>query len=189
MQIDELSAWLAEQMLARRFAHAQRVAATAADIATAHGLDAQRAALAGLLHDLCRDVPPDRILQMAVAFGIVREEVGIPNLVLLHGPVAAERARTELGITDAEVLEAIRVHTTGSPEMGPLAQVVLVADRVEPGRAYPERESLHQVALRDLADGVRRVMFSSMQWLRESGIPIDPATLATYEVFSGTVDD
>src|SRR5919112_895931 len=53
---------------------------------------------------------------------------------LLHGPVAAELSRRELGVEDADILEAIRVHTVGRPQMGPLALVLYVADKIEPAR-------------------------------------------------------
>lgn len=189
MNIDALSAWLVREMPARRFGHAQRVAVTAAQLARDHGLSDEQAFLAGLLHDLCRDFEPSRLLQTAVSFGIVSGEVGTDGAILLHGPVAAEMVCRQLGVTDEAILEAIRVHTTGSPEMGPISQVVFLADRLEPGREYPEREELYEIARRDLCEGVRRALLSTMGWLRQQGVPIHPATAATYERFSHRVED
>ena len=69
---------------------------------------------------------------------------------LLHGPVAAELARRELGVEDTEVLDAIREHTTGRPGMGPLSLVLYVADKIEPARDYPSVENLRRLAHQDL---------------------------------------
>jgi nicotinate-nucleotide adenylyltransferase len=42
--------------------------------------------------------------------------------------------RKKYGITDKDILEAIRYHTTGTRDMGPLAKVVYVADKLEVSR-------------------------------------------------------
>jgi predicted HD superfamily hydrolase involved in NAD metabolism len=140
-----------------RYEHTLRVADTAEDLARAHDLDADRARLAALMHDSARELGPDEFLKLAETWNLQVGESEQQSPKLLHGPVAAEMAR-ELGIDDEEVLEALRAHTTGRPEMGPLALVLYVADKIEPARDYPSvgrlrdlaREDLHKAALESL---------------------------------------
>ena len=120
-----------------RYEHTLRVADTAEDLALVHDLDADRARLAALLHDAAREIGPDESLTLADKWNVNVGESERQSPKLLHGPVAAELARRELGIDDEEVLEAVRAHTTGKPEMGPLAHVLYVADKIEPARDYP----------------------------------------------------
>jgi len=156
--LEEADAFARFRLSDGRYEHTLRVADTAEDLALAHDLDADRARLAALLHDAARETEPEGFLRLADKW---RLQVGDPERQspkLLHGPVAAELARRELGIEDEEVLEAIRAHTTGRPGMGPLALVLYVADKIEPAREYPSvgrlrtlaRENLHGAALESL---------------------------------------
>jgi predicted HD superfamily hydrolase involved in NAD metabolism len=152
--LEEAEAFARSRLSNGRYEHTLRVAVTAEDLALAHDLDANRARLAALLHDAARETGPEGFLELADKW---RLQVGDPERQspkLLHGPVAAELARRELGIEDEEVLEAIRSHTTGRPGMGPLALVLYVADKIEPARDYTSvgrlrtlaRENLYQAA-------------------------------------------
>jgi predicted HD superfamily hydrolase involved in NAD metabolism len=123
-----------ERLSAKRYGHTLRVANTAEDLARAHGLDPGRARLAALLHDAARETSSEEFLDLADDLGLSVGEPERESPKLLHGPVAAELARRELGVEDEGVLEAIRDHTTGRPGMGPLSLVLYVADKIEPAR-------------------------------------------------------
>ena len=77
--------------------------------------------------------------------------------IFLHGPVATALARERYGIEDPEILEAVRVHTTGSAGMGPVARIVFLADKLDPtkDRRYPFNSEVRQVAATDLNRAIR----------------------------------
>ena len=125
-----------ERLSAKRYGHTLRVADTAEDLARVHGLDRGRARLAALLHDAAREMPSEEFLGLADSWNLPVGQPERESPKLLHGPVAAELARRELGVDDGDVLEAIRVHTVGQPGMDPLALVLFVADKIEPARQY-----------------------------------------------------
>jgi predicted HD superfamily hydrolase involved in NAD metabolism len=133
-----------------RYAHTLRVADTAADLATFHGLEEDRARLSALIHDAARETGPEEFLRLAEEWGLPVGEPEWQSPKLLHGPVAAGLARRELGVEDEEILEAVRAHTTGKPGMGPLALALYVADKIEPAREYPSVERLRTLARSDL---------------------------------------
>ena len=60
------------------------------------------------------------------------------------------RAKLEFSITDSEILEAIRVHTTGKVGMSKLDKVIFLADYIEPNRDFPGVDELRNVAKKDL---------------------------------------
>ena len=53
---------------------------------------------------------------------------------LLHGPVGAYIAESEFGITNEDMLNAIRFHTTGRAGMSKFEKILFVADMIEPNR-------------------------------------------------------
>jgi predicted HD superfamily hydrolase involved in NAD metabolism len=146
----------------KRYGHTVRVADTAEGLAQIHSLDPNRTRLAALLHDAARETEPDDYLRLADEWGL---EVGEPERKspkLLHGPVAAELARQELGVEDEEVLEAVRVHTVGAAGIGALALALYVADKIEPARDYPSVGRIRDLAREDLyeaaAESLRRAI-------------------------------
>jgi len=145
-----------------RYAHTLRVADTAADLARIHNLDEGRARLSALVHDSARETEPEEFLRLAREWDLPIGKPERQSPKLLHGPVAAELARRELGVEDREVLEAVRAHTTGKPGMGPLALALYVADKIEPARDYPSVERLRELAKEDLhmaaAESLRRAI-------------------------------
>jgi predicted HD superfamily hydrolase involved in NAD metabolism len=78
--------------------------------------------------------------------------------VLLHARLSAAIARERFGVEDAEVLSAIEKHTTGAEQMSPLDRAVYLADSLEPGRRFPERGALWELALRDLDAAMRETL-------------------------------
>ena len=111
---------------------------------------------AALLHDLARAKRPEELLSLAEGFGIEIGSLEARMPIFLHGPVAAALARERYGIEDPEILEAVRVHTTGSAGMGPVARAVFLADKLDPtkDRRYPAR--VRELAMQDL-DSFARV--------------------------------
>ncbi|CAN5700563.1 bis(5'-nucleosyl)-tetraphosphatase (symmetrical) YqeK [soil metagenome] len=179
--LDEADAFARSRLSKARYEHTLRVADTAEDLALAHGLDADRARLAALLHDAAREMGPEEFLKLADRWNL---QVGDPERQspkLLHGPVAAGLARRELGIDDGEVLDAVMAHTTGSPGMGPLALVLYVADKIEPARDYPSVVRLRRLAREDL-DG------AALEALRRATAHNEARGKATHPASRKTLD-
>ena len=72
---------------------------------------------------------------------------------LWHGPVGAMIARKEFGVTDEDMLNAIRFHTTGRAGMSPLEKLIYIADMIEPGRDFPGVETLRELAEENIRFG------------------------------------
>jgi len=141
-----------------RYQHSVRVARCAEELARRHGVDARKARLAGLLHDLARLYTPERLLAEASARGFIIGEAEREHPMLLHARLGAALAREEFGVKDDDVLSAIEKHTRGSTAMSPLDCVVYLADSLEPHRSFVERAELWKLALRDLRAATSETM-------------------------------
>ena len=179
--LEAADAFARERLSEKRYGHTVRVVGTAESLARKHGLDPAQTRLAALLHDAARETEPDEFLRLAKGWNLSVGEPERQSPKLLHGPVAAELARRELGVADEEVLAAIRVHTIGEAEMGPLALALYVADKIEPARNYPSVGKIRALASSDLreaaAESLRRVIAHN----EGRGRSVHPASRAMLE--------
>lgn len=128
---------LRERLSDEKVSHCVFTAEYLSSFAGSLGISHDEAVTAGLLHDFCRDLNKEEMLQQARAYRIPISESQMEKPSLLHGPVSAEMCRREFGISDA-VYEAIYWHTTGRPGLEILGQALYLADFAEPTRKFPE---------------------------------------------------
>lgn len=155
-------------------AHVLRTAALARELAEAHGLDPDRAELAALMHDVGDRYSDRELLRLAERYGIPVNltEARVPKL--LHGKVGAAILSSDWGITDPEILDAVRFHLSGSATMGALAKVVFLADKLEPDRDkfYGGLDPLRELARTDLDQAMLKLYGWRMNELVTHGRPV-----------------
>jgi len=163
----------------RRREHARRVAAEAVALARRFGAPEDKAELAGLLHDLCRELPDEQMLAAAARYGVPvgPVEARRPKKIL-HGPVAAaELAGRGL---DPEVVRAIALHTVGDAGMTVLEKCVYLADYCEPSRDFPGVDDVRLLAQTSLDAAVGAASRLSLLDIIGKGRGVVPGALALY---------
>lgn len=108
---------------------------------------------------------------------------GVP-LPVVHQYTGAEIAQNEYGITDGEILGAIRCHTSGKPAMTDLEKLLYVADMTEPNRSFPGVEKLRKTLDRDFEKGFVDCVRACMDNLLEEKNPIYPLTVSCLEYYT-----
>lgn len=172
--------WLADNVPAFRLQHSLGVEQTAVELAQHYQLDVEKAAQAGLMHDLAKYFKPSLLLQIAKDEGIEVDSVFEANPHLLHADISAVVARDRFKMQDTEVLDAIANHTLGSPGMSPLSCVVFLADSLEPTRGHTvELDALRQACRQDLYKAVWLTCNYSLKFLVDSPCLIHPRTILT----------
>jgi len=171
-----------------RYAHCVRVARMSENLARAHGADPAKARIAGMLHDLARLYSAERLLRESAEHDVEIDAYAREHPVVLHAPLSSRLAHSLFGVDDAEVLSAISKHTLGAAEMSALDCILYLADGLEPGRDYPEREALAALAQRDLPEAMRATILSSLRYLTQRHLPIAPQTAAAMETFGLRAD-
>lgn len=185
----ELGRRIEAGLSAKRAAHSRGVAELSAALCVRHGLDPLSGTIAGLAHDLCKELLPDEQRALfdawlesgdATARLMVRGDGSYFSTQILHGPAAATLLSRDYGVTDGAILEAVAWHTVGRADMGTLAVILYCADKMEPGRKHvdadfrarcmelPPREMLLEV----VADGIG--------YLERNGREIAPTTTILY---------
>lgn len=172
--LSEIRERVREEIEPDAFAHSERTAVLARQLAEAHGVEPDRAELAALVHDIADRYSERELITLAQRYGLPVNltEARVPKL--LHAPVGAEILR-EAGVTDEELLDAVRDHITGGPRMSPLSKVLFVADKLEPhrDRHYGGLDEAREIAMVDLDEAIMRLYAWRMDRLISEGQPVD----------------
>lgn len=127
----EIKDWLREHLNDERYSHSLGTAQCARELARNYNLDEEKAYIAGLLHDCAKCFSTDKLLEI-IHDNLQVEEAEMLNYKTLHAPVSAYYAQKIFGVTDNEILSAIRWHTLGQIEMTDFEKIIFLADKIEP---------------------------------------------------------
>ena len=148
----------------------------------------QKAALAALLHDLCKCDPIEWQLRYLRGCPVKLPQEWLQNPQLLHGPCAAEYIRRELKITDREILGAVRWHTTGHQGMTSLEKIVFLADKIEATRDYEGVEESRAAACQNLDKAVRLELRNKLSKVCKMGLPLVKEAWEAYNEMTMPID-
>jgi predicted HD superfamily hydrolase involved in NAD metabolism len=172
--------WLRQNVSEHRVNHILGVEKMSIELAHIHDLDAEKAALAGLMHDLAKYFKPQKLLAMARSEGLELDPVDLVNPHLLHADVGAIVARDDFQVTDPEILMAIADHTLGRPGMSALSCVVFLADSLEFGRGDDVvLNDLRHHSQQDLITAVWHTCDYGLRHLISAHKQIHPRTIRT----------
>lgn len=138
----------------KRYIHSVNVSKEAVRLAKKYGVDAEKAALAGILHDITKEFDAQKQLQIFDSGDIILSDVEKSTAKLWHAISGSVYIQTELGIDDKDIINAIRYHTTGRAGMSPLEKVIFLADFTSEERNYPDVDVIRKKAEISLEEGM-----------------------------------
>lgn len=176
----QVLAWLAQEVSPHRLEHILGVEQMAIELAQIHQVNPHQAAQAGLLHDLAKFFPPQKLLHLAQQHRLKIDEICLKTPHLLHADVSAIVAQKEFGVTDPLILQAIANHTLGRPQMDDLSCIIFIADSLEPNRGNSKKlQKLRQLSQKDLKKSVWKVCDYMLKHLMKTHKIIHPRMLLT----------
>ena len=129
--INEIKNWLKDNLNEERYIHSIGVMEAAIELAEMFGVDKEKAQTAGLLHDAAKCYTNEKLLEIIKSSIPEVEECELVNYKTLHAPVSAHIAKSEFGVTDSDILDAIRWHTLGRCNMSDFEKIIFLADKIE----------------------------------------------------------
>lgn len=172
---------LKSRMSQRRFNHSVNVCNMAGKLAEKYGANKDKAMIAGALHDITKESPPEYHMNIIRKFGIPVTRYDTMSKGILHSITGSTYAEKVLRIRDRDIINAIRYHTTGRAGMSLLEKVVFVADFISDERDYHGVEKIRKCAWEDLNLGVLSGLLFSINSLIEIKSPIHPNTILAYD--------
>ena len=158
--IPKIASYLSEQ----RFNHSVEVAKLAYKIAKNNGINASKAFIAGLLHDIGKEVAVD--LKEEIMNKYYEDYKDLPKFSY-HQFVGEYISANELNIKDNQILEAIKFHATGCGDMGGLSKIIYASDKIEPTRSFDSSELIN-ACIHNYEKGFKEVLKANKEYLESN---------------------
>lgn len=165
--LEEIRKKVEEKLSKKRFKHTLSTEKAAAKLAQRYGVDEEKARIAALLHDYCKE-DKLHVLQEVCRenYGNMLEDYMDMNEVL-HGFAAAAVVKKEFGIEDEEILEGIKYHTVGRRGLSLFAKIIYIADAIEEDRDYPGVDKIRELVKENLDAGILYELNRKLKYLIE----------------------
>jgi nicotinate-nucleotide adenylyltransferase len=166
----------------KRYIHTIGVVDEAVKLANIYGVDPDKARVAALLHDCAKDYPDDMKKRLCKEFHVELDDIMKSQIDLAHSFLGAKVAKREYDVSDYEILEAIRYHTTGKVSMSMLDKIIFIADYIEPNRKdFEGLKEIRALAYTDIDLAVKKALEQTITYTEERGKILHPLTLEALE--------
>ncbi len=179
-------ALLEERLDDFRFKHSIEVAKQAVILAERFGENKEKAYVAGLLHDICKNLKSEEQLQFLSSSAIMLTDTEKLSPKVWHSISGAVYLRNNLNIEDSDIINAVRYHTTGRAGMSKLEKIIYLADLTSLDRNYADVEVLRKIVENSLDEGLVYALKFTISSLCNKEQPIHPDTLNAYNDLIGS---
>lgn len=166
-----------------RFLHSQSVAKKAVELAKIYGEDEKKAYFAGIMHDCAKNLSRERMEKKCADYDVVLDEYEIKNPALIHAKLGEMVARYEFFVRDEDILNAIKWHTLGRPEMSRLEKIIYVADMIEDNRSFDGVERLREIAKQDIDRAVYECAKMTIEFNEKNNHRVHPMAYKVLKAF------
>lgn len=180
MNLDDYKKIIKSRMSDYRYTHSVNVSKEAVRLAKKYGADTEKTAVAGILHDITKETPKEEQLQIMTDGGIILDNVQEKSTKLWHGISGSVYIRDILKITDEDILNAVRYHTTGRAGMSLLEKIIFIADFTSAERDYNGVKTMRKKADKALENAMLYGLQFTLKDLSKRAMIIHPDALACY---------
>ncbi len=176
--IESIKNYLSENLSKKRYKHSLGVADEAVCLAKHYGADTEKAYIAGIVHDVAKEIPTDTAKKLLKEkYGVNTDFVMDSTPKLLHGPLGACIAQSEFSVYDPEIIDAVKYHTTAKADMSLLTKVIYIADYIEPNRDFDGVDELRRVSYEDIDEALLIGLNWTIEELMEKKSMFHPDTV------------
>ena len=169
----------------KRYYHSVEVAKMAVELVQKHklSLDIEKVYISGILHDATKLFSKEKQKQMLYELGYQDSDEIMLSTNVWHGETAPAFVQKEYNINDEEILNAIKYHVMGRPNMTDLEKVVFIADYVERSRVGKVFDDARKIAFEDLDKALIFILESQIDYITSMHETLISQTLKTYEYY------
>ncbi len=142
---EQINKDIKERLTEHRYIHSIGVMKKAEELARFYGLDSKKARLIGIVHDIAKQMKPSEIEEYISKYNVELDEIEKSNTELIHAKIGADISKRKYNFDD-QMVEAVKYHTTGHPNMDMMAKIIFIADKIEENRNYEGVEEKRQLA-------------------------------------------
>ena len=154
LNLDDYKNIIREKMGKKRYKHSVSVSEWAVKLALKHGADEKKAAVAGILHDITKEMPEEEQLKLISDSGIKLSLLESKSNKLWHSISGSIYVQKVLKIDDEEIINAIKYHTTAKENMTLLEKIIFIADFLSDDRKWENTGYFRSLALENLDEAL-----------------------------------
>lgn len=187
--VDIKKKYLKEHLSQKRYSHSVNVAEECRKLARQYGEDHEKAYFAGLLHDICKELPDaeQRSLVLESGFTACREELETRSL--WHAIAGAYFIKSNFGIEDIDIINSVRFHTVGRAGMTRLEEIVYLGDLISADRDYKDVDKMRRLAYSDLNAAMLEAFAFSVKSVVKKGGLLPICTAEGYNFYTRVCRD
>jgi predicted HD superfamily hydrolase involved in NAD metabolism len=135
----------------------------------------KKAEISALLHDIAKYEKPSDYPDFSLPSDTPED--------IIHQYLGEHIVRTRLGVTDEEILNAVKYHTSGRKNMTLLEKIVYIADLLEPSRKFLGVAKLREEIKKDFFKGFKICLEEIVEFLLKTGTEVYPLTLVALNYY------
>ena len=182
--VEDKKKYLKANLSQKRYQHSLNVAAECRKLAEKYGEDPDKAYFAGLLHDICKELPTEEQRELVLNSGYVfcREELETRSL--LHAIAGAYFVKVKFGVEDIDILNSIRFHTVGRAGMTRLEEIVYLGDLISADRDYKDVDKMRKITYSSLDEAMLEAFSFSIKSVIKKGGVIPLCTVEGFNFYT-----
>ncbi|MFH1963537.1 MAG: bis(5'-nucleosyl)-tetraphosphatase (symmetrical) YqeK [bacterium] len=177
MNIEDIKKELQQILGTKRFQHSLSTAEMAVSLSKRHGVSPEQAELAALLHDCARGYSIHEMREQIATHQVELDEVEQKEPGLWHAPLSAIMAEVRFNIKEEDILQSIRIHSTGNHGMSLLDKIIYISDYTEYHRKHLRVEDIRELAPHNLNLAVLMTINIKIAYLLEQEVLIHPRSI------------
>lgn len=175
MEIEKIKEELKKMLTPSRYEHSLKVAEEAKLLAKKYQYDEKKAYLAGLIHDIAKDLTEEESKAWIEKYELPKELLEENNRNLKHADIGAVIAKEKYHLED-DICNAIKFHTIGNEKMDLLAKIVFLADKIGRKNLPKDLEIVKKIAYQNIDKSLKYCLEREEKYLQQKGIKIHKDT-------------
>ena len=181
--VDNVKELLRARLSEKRYIHSLNVADECRHLAQRYDSDEEKAYFAGLVHDICKELPADVLKQKAVDSNLAISKAELETKALWHAIAGAGFLKDDMKINDIDIINAVRFHTVARAGMTKLEEIVYIGDLISADRTYKDEKKFRKLAYQELDKTMlEAVIFSIQSVIQKRGL-IPEYTIEAYNQY------
>ncbi len=182
--VEEKKVFLRERLSKKRYTHSLNVADECLALARVYGEDEEKCYFAGLMHDVCKEIPAEKQREMVVKSRLAVSDSELSSKPLWHAVAGAWYIEHELGVTDRDIINAVRFHTIARAGMTRIEEIVYLGDLVSADRTFKDVKKMRKLAYTDINRAMLEALKYSIMSVLEKGGYIPRYTAEAYNQYA-----
>jgi predicted HD superfamily hydrolase involved in NAD metabolism len=146
-------------------------------------------AVAAILHDYGKIFSIKELKKIAVKEKLTISGFELNCEPILHSFIAPFLLKRDFNIKDRDILNSVRIHTTGSEKMSVTDKILYISDKIEETRDYEGVEKLRHLSLEDINMCLLEVYKSNIIYVIKGNHVLHPDTAKIWNYIHGGLKD